>query len=66
VTREGQHRDLRQFTASCRTRHLRLFAVRRADIEALGTERRHRTLGVARKGGKKAVIPSPELPTPST
>jgi integrase/recombinase XerD len=28
-----------------------------ADIEALGTERGHRTLAIVRKGGKKAVIP---------
>ncbi len=28
-----------------------------ADIEALGTERGHRTLAITRKGGKKAVIP---------
>jgi integrase/recombinase XerD len=28
-----------------------------ADIEALGTERGHRTLAVTRKGGKKALIP---------
>jgi integrase/recombinase XerD len=28
-----------------------------ADVEALGTERRHRTLAITRKGGKKAVIP---------
>jgi len=27
-----------------------------ADIEALGTERGHRTLAATRKGGKKAVI----------
>ena len=29
----GLHADLRQFTTSCRTRSLPLFAVRRADIE---------------------------------
>jgi integrase/recombinase XerD len=28
-----------------------------ADVEALGTERGHRTLAITRKGGKKAVIP---------
>ena len=28
-----------------------------ADIEALGTERGHRTLAITRKSGKKAVIP---------
>jgi hypothetical protein len=28
-----------------------------ADIEALGTERGHRTVAITRKGGKKAVIP---------
>lgn len=28
-----------------------------ADIEALGTERGHRTLAITRKGGKRAVIP---------
>ena len=32
-TRDAYTLDLRQFTAWCHTRHLRLFAVRRADIE---------------------------------
>src|SRR6266568_7027625 len=33
MTREAYTLDLRQFTAWCRQRQLRLFAVRRADIE---------------------------------
>ena len=33
LTREAYTLDLRQFTAWCRQRQLRLFAVRRADIE---------------------------------
>jgi integrase/recombinase XerD len=36
---------------------LRVSEVTGADIEALGTERGHRTLAITRKGGKKAVIP---------
>ncbi len=113
MTREAYTLDLRQFTAWCRQRQLRLFAVRPAahvrrpridyesraagldrnevgallvaaglgtaaehapisllalnglrvseatgaDVEALGTERGHRTLAITGKGGKKAVIP---------
>ncbi len=33
LTREAYALDLRQFTAWCQLRHLRLFAARRADIE---------------------------------
>jgi integrase/recombinase XerD len=36
---------------------LRVSEATGSDIEALGTERGHRTLAIARKGGKKAVIP---------
>ncbi len=36
---------------------LRVSEATGADIEALGTERGHRTLAIIRKGGKKAVIP---------
>jgi integrase/recombinase XerD len=36
---------------------LRVSEATGADIEALGTERGHRTLAILRKGGKKAVIP---------
>jgi site-specific recombinase XerD len=36
---------------------LRVSEATSADIEALGTERGHRTLAIKRKGGKKAVIP---------
>jgi integrase/recombinase XerD len=36
---------------------LRVSEATSADIEALGTERGHRTLAITRKGGKKAVIP---------
>jgi integrase/recombinase XerD len=36
---------------------LRVSEATGADIEALGTERGHRTLAVTRKGGKRAVIP---------
>jgi integrase/recombinase XerD len=36
---------------------LRVCEAAGADIEALGTERGHRTLAITRKGGKKAVIP---------
>src|SRR5260221_393796 len=36
---------------------LRVSEATGADIEALGTERGHRTLAITRKGGKKAVIP---------
>ena len=36
---------------------LRVFEATGADIEALGTERGHRTLAITRQGGKKAVIP---------
>jgi integrase/recombinase XerD len=36
---------------------LRVSEATSADIEALGTERGHRTLAIARKGGKKALIP---------
>ena len=36
---------------------LRVSAAAGADIEALGTERGHRTLAITRKGGRKAVIP---------
>ena len=36
---------------------LRAFEATGADIEALGTERGHRTLAITRKGGQKAVIP---------
>jgi integrase/recombinase XerD len=36
---------------------LRVSKATEADIEALGTERGHRTLAIIRKGGKKAVIP---------
>jgi integrase/recombinase XerD len=36
---------------------LRVSEATGADIEALGTERGHRTLSITRKGGKKAVIP---------
>ena len=36
---------------------LRVSEVTSADIQALGTERSHRTLTITRKGGKKAVIP---------
>jgi site-specific recombinase XerD len=36
---------------------LRVSEATGADIEALGTERGHRTLAITRKGGKKATIP---------
>jgi integrase/recombinase XerD len=36
---------------------LRVSEATSANIEALGTERGHRTLAITRKGGKKAVIP---------
>jgi site-specific recombinase XerD len=36
---------------------LRVSEASGADIEALGTERGHRTLAIVRKGGKRAVIP---------
>jgi integrase/recombinase XerD len=36
---------------------LRVSEATGADVEALGTERGHRTLAITRKGGKKAVIP---------
>jgi len=36
---------------------LRVSEATGADIEALGTERGHRTLAIIRKGGKRAVIP---------
>jgi integrase/recombinase XerD len=36
---------------------LRVSEATGADIEALGTERGHRTLAITREGGKKAVIP---------
>jgi integrase len=36
---------------------LRVSEATGADIEALGTERGHRTLAITHKGGKKAVIP---------
>jgi integrase/recombinase XerD len=36
---------------------LRVSEATGADIEALGTERGHRTLAITRKGGKKAVVP---------
>jgi integrase/recombinase XerD len=36
---------------------LRVSEATGSDIEALGTERGHRTLAITRKGGKKAVIP---------
>jgi integrase/recombinase XerD len=38
LTREAYGLDLRQFTAWCRHRRLRLFAVRRADIELFARE----------------------------
>jgi len=38
LTREAYALDLRQFTAWCRSRHLRLLAVRRADIELFARE----------------------------
>ena len=38
LTREAYTRDLRQFTAWCRTRSLPLFSVRRADIETFARE----------------------------
>jgi hypothetical protein len=38
LTREAYGVDLRQFTASCRSRSLALFAVRRADIEGFARE----------------------------
>jgi integrase/recombinase XerD len=36
---------------------LRVSEATAADVQALGTERGHRTLAIVRKGGKKAVIP---------
>ncbi len=36
---------------------LRVSEATGANVEALGTERGHRTLSITRKGGKKAVIP---------
>jgi len=41
---------------------LRVSEATGADIEALGTERGHRTLAITRKGGKRAVIRSPRGP----
>jgi hypothetical protein len=38
LAREAYALDLRQFTTWCRTRSLRLFAVRRADIESFASE----------------------------
>ena len=38
LTRDAYGLDLRQFTAWCRSRQLRLFAVRRADIELFARE----------------------------
>jgi integrase/recombinase XerD len=38
LTREAYALDLRQFTAWCHTRHLRLFAARRTDIELFARE----------------------------
>jgi integrase len=38
LTREAYALDLRQFAAWCHTRHLRLFAARRADIELFARE----------------------------
>src|SRR5260221_12428424 len=38
MTREAYTLDLRQFTAWCRQRQLRLFAARRADIELFASD----------------------------
>jgi len=38
LTRQAYALDLRQFTAWCHTRHLRMFAVRRAEIELFARE----------------------------
>ena len=38
LTREAYTLDLRQFTTWCRARSLRLFAVRRADIESFARD----------------------------
>ena len=46
---------------------LRVSEATGADIQALGTERGHRTLAITRKGGKKALIPlAPRTPGRST
>ena len=57
LAREAYTLDLRQFAGWCRQHDIRLFSARRADIEALGLERGHRTLTITRKGGKVVTIP---------
>ena len=47
LTREAYALDLRQFTAWCQLRHLRLFQARRADIECFARD-------LEAKGGARA------------
>jgi integrase len=57
LSREAYALDLRQFASWCQQHHLPLFQARRANIEALGAGRGHRTLVITRKGGKVVTIP---------
>ena len=57
LAREAYTLDLRQFAGWCRQHDIRLFSARRADIEAMGLERGHRTLTITRKGSKVVTIP---------
>ena len=56
LTREAYGLDLRQFTASCRSRSLALFAVRRADIEGFARE-------LEARGRARATVNPPGLCT---
>ncbi len=58
-TRRGRarHRGRAPLVSLLALNGLRVSEATGADIEALGTERGHRTLAITRKGGKKAVIP---------
>jgi site-specific recombinase XerD len=57
LTRQAYELDLRQYASWCHQHHVRLFSARRANIEAMGIERGHRTLVITRKGGKVVTVP---------
>jgi integrase/recombinase XerD len=57
LTREAYALDLRQFTAWCQQRHLRLFQIRRADIECFARDMEAR--GRARATITRRLCPSP-------
>ena len=65
LTREAYALDLRQFTGWCQQRHLRLFQVRRADIECFARDLEAKGRARATSGCGSSRPPAPTSATPA-